>query len=88
MMYAVIGGHLAKIKRIHPFEAPNVVAVFVGVRAALRMGVDAAMGAEVMFSRHRVELAPTFLITAPNPIVLQVCLSLAARGISMLCQRQ
>jgi len=56
MVDAIAGRYIENVERIHIFEASNVVAVLVGIGAALMMRIDSAVGAEVVLRGHRVEL--------------------------------
>jgi hypothetical protein len=56
MVDAVVGRHPMDIERIDSLKAPDVVAVLLGIRTPLVVGVDAAVGAEIVLGRVRVEL--------------------------------
>jgi hypothetical protein len=56
MIDAIPFRYIGNVKRIHVIEASNVVAVLAGIRAALMMRIDSAVGAEVVLRGHRVEL--------------------------------
>jgi hypothetical protein len=56
MVDAIAFRYIGNVERIHIVEASNVVAVLVGIRAALMMRIDSAVGAEVVLRGHRVEL--------------------------------
>jgi hypothetical protein len=56
VVYAVICWHVGDFKRIYTFQTPNVVAVFIRVRPALMMCVDATNRTEKMLCGVGVEL--------------------------------
>jgi len=66
MVDAVIGRNVRNGKRIYPLKAANVVAILLGVGAALVMSVDAAIAAEVVFGGVRVELIEPQVLGALN----------------------
>ena len=45
-----------EIERIDPFKATDVVTILIRIRTTLMMGIDAAVGAEVVLRHLRVEL--------------------------------
>ena len=53
---AIVQLYWLKIEWVDAFKAANVVAVLVRERAALMMGVDATVGAEIVLGNFRVEL--------------------------------
>ena len=53
---AVVQRHGLKIERVDAFKAADVVAILVGERATLMMGVDATVGTEVVLGYVRIEL--------------------------------
>ncbi len=55
MPLPVVNHHLAEIERREAFEAGNVDAKLMRIRAALVMGVDAADRAEMMLGRPGIE---------------------------------
>jgi hypothetical protein len=63
VIYAVVDWNRSDVERVYSFEAPNVVAILKWIRSSLMMRIDAALRAEVMLGRLRVEL-PTILIMA------------------------
>lgn len=56
MVHTVVRWHVRDIERVYTFETAHVVAIFVRIRAALVMRIDAAIGAEIVFRRFGVEL--------------------------------
>ena len=67
MVDAIACRYIGNVERIHILEASNVVAVLVGIGAALMMRIDSAVGAEVVLRGHRVELIqPKNLVTFEN----------------------
>lgn len=55
MALAIVDDHFAEIERRNAFQAGDVDAELIGIRAALVMGIDAADLAEVMLRDLRVE---------------------------------
>ena len=56
MIDAVVGWYGRQGKRVHAFEATNVVAILAGIRPTLMMRVDAAVRAEIVLRGLGVEL--------------------------------
>src|SRR5437016_6131944 len=56
VMNAVVHGNFVEIEGTDAVQASDIDAVLPGVRPPLMVGVDAALGAETVFRRHRVEL--------------------------------
>ena len=67
-MLAVHDRDRLEIERAEALETGNVDAIFVRVRAALVVGVDAAMGAEIMPRGHGVELIDGELVRATQNV--------------------
>ena len=53
---AIICAHIRKLEWVDAFQAPDVVDVLLGIRAALMMRIYAANRAEIVARRSRVEL--------------------------------
>ncbi len=53
---SVINNDFFKIKRADAFDASDIDAIFIRARAAFVMGIDTALGAEIMLGGHRAEL--------------------------------
>src|SRR6476660_5238395 len=56
MVHAIVGGNRTKVEGIDAVQATDVVAVLVRVRSTLMVGMDAAVGTEVVLRGPRVEL--------------------------------
>jgi hypothetical protein len=52
----IIGGNLLNVEWVDTLEAAHVVAVLLGVGAALMVRVDTANGTEIVFGCSRIEL--------------------------------
>jgi hypothetical protein len=67
MVDAIARRYIGNVERIHILETSNVVAVLVGIGAALMMRIDSAVGAEVVLRGHSVELIkPKNLVAFEN----------------------
>ena len=66
MVDAIGPGHRAQIARVHAFDAGGIDAVFVRVRAALVVGVDAAGPAKIVFRGFRAPLVERQVVRAFN----------------------
>lgn len=55
MVNTIIRGHIFQIEWIDPFEATNVVTIFMGIGTPLVMGVNTAVGAKVMLGGFGIE---------------------------------
>ena len=64
MMHPVHDRHRLEIERAQPLKTGDVDAILVRIRAALVVGIDAAMGAEIMPRSHGVELIDGELVRA------------------------
>lgn len=56
MIDAIVQWHGLEMERVDPLQAAHVVTVLVREAPALMMGINATVGAEIMFGHLRVEL--------------------------------
>ena len=64
MMDAVHDRDRLEIEWAEPFEASHVDAILIWVRAALMVGIDAAMGTKIVPRGHAIELIDGELVRA------------------------
>jgi hypothetical protein len=63
---AIIGRDARNLKGIHAFQTSDVIAILIRIQATLVMGVDAAVGAEIVPRGIRVELLHLQHLAAAN----------------------
>ena len=66
MVHTVVDRYIGNEEGIDAFQAPDVVPVLIGERAALMMRIDATVNAKVVLGHPRVELVQAQVLLAPN----------------------